>query len=403
MPWKEQNAVSLKREFVEFASVDEANVRGLCKRFDISPTTAYKWMARFEQEGVDGLQDRSRRPKTSPRKTPDAVEGKLLRVRRKHRAWGGRKIRHYLLNQGACDVPAARAITEILRRYGKIDPQESGKHAPGKRFEQRAPNELWQMDFKGHFPMLGGRCHPLTVLDDHSRFALGLKACGNETRLTVQKHLVTIFRRYGLPDRILTDNGAPWGSAHSQTSYDTQLTVWLLRLGVRTSHGRPCHPQTQGKDERFHRTLKDELLAFETFRDLTHCQDRFDRWRATYNHERPHEALAHAVPASRYRPSLKPYPERLPPIKYPPGVAVRKVRPDGYISYGGRPYLVSSAYRGHPIALRPHNEIDGLLEVLFCHHVVGQIDLCENQRENNARKIKHTREENGKCAARSHY
>lgn len=201
-----------------------------------------------------------------------------------------------MIAQGYQDVPAASTITDILRRHGRLSEDEASKHKAWTRFEHEAPNQLWQMDFKGHFPMGQGRCHPLTVLDDHSRFSLGLIACSNERTETVQRGLTSLFRRYGLPDRILADNGSPWGS-NGEHRY-TQLNVWLLRLGIITSHGRSYHPQTQGKEERFHRTLKAELLRWEDFRNLTHCQRLFDAWRNKYNMERPHEALE-----SKYRPA----------------------------------------------------------------------------------------------------
>src|SRR5262249_9640533 len=159
-----------------------------------------------------------------------------------------------------------------------------------------------------------GRCHPLTVLDDHSRFALGLEACANEQGVTVQERLTTIFRRYGLPRRMTMDNGSPWGN--DSTHPHTPLTVSLMRLGIGVGHSRPYHPQTQGKDERFHRTLKVEVLHGRTFRDLPHCQAAFDEWRTVYNVQRPHEALAMATPGSRYAISARPFPASLPAVEY---------------------------------------------------------------------------------------
>jgi hypothetical protein len=229
------------------------------------------------------------------------------------------------------------------------------------------------MDFKGHFALLNqNRCHPLTVLDDHSRYSLGLVACRNENGSTVKSCLQQIFRRYGLPSVILADNGSPWGlsTRHPYTS----LTAWMIRLGIRVIHGRPRHPQTQGKDERFHRTLKDEVLRYESFEDLQHCQKRFDDWRYIYNHERPHESLGMAVPGSRYHTSPKRLPEILPPIEYAPGDIVRKVQDGGWISYRNRGYRISGAFKGYPVALRP-TEHDGFLDVIFCHQKIAKIDL----------------------------
>ena len=191
------------------------------------------------------------------------------------------------------------------------------------------------MDFKGHLPIENSRCHPLTILDDHSRFALGLQACSDEKTQTVQQRLSAVFRLYGLPERMTMDNGSPWGGASEH--FFTPLTAWLIRLGVRVSHSRPYHPQTQGKDERFHRTLKLELLRMHTFRHLDHAQSHFDTWRNTYNLERPHESLGMQVPASRYRPSPRSFPESLPPVEYDSKDVIRKVQEGGEIWFKSRP------------------------------------------------------------------
>jgi transposase InsO family protein len=274
-------------------------------------------------------------------------------------------------------VPAASTITGILRRHGLIDPEESAKHKAWQRFEAEAPNDLWQMDFKGHFEAAAGRCHPLTVLDDHSRYALGLEACADERRATVQQRLTAIFRRYGLPRKMLMDNGPPWGT-EGQADYSV-LTVWLLRLGVGVSHSRAYHPQTLGKDERFHRTLQAEVLQYCRGLDLERCQARLDAWRLVYNLERPHEALGLAVPASRYRVSSRSFPERLPPVEYGPQDAVRKVQSEGWISFRGREFRLSKAFRGECVALRPTSR-DGIWEVVFCDQSIAQIDFKNKKR-----------------------
>ena len=197
MPWKEVSVVSSRQEFVSLALAEGANVSEFCRRFNISQKTGYKWIGRFKREGERGLQDRSRRP----HHTPEKVKKEILALRDRHRSWVGFKIRNRLLTLGTSHVPSASTITQILKRHGRIDTKESDKHKPYRRFEYPDPNDLWQMDFKGHFSLLtkGRRCHPLTVLDDHSRYALGLEACGNERRETVKTRLTYIFQRYGLP------------------------------------------------------------------------------------------------------------------------------------------------------------------------------------------------------------
>jgi transposase InsO family protein len=378
MPWNEVSIVFLRLEFVTLATAEGANVRELCRRYGVSPRTAYKWIARFQAGGADALTNRSRRPSTSPRQSLGEVEADVLRLRDQYPAWGGRKIRRCLIADGAADVPAASTITAILRRHGRLDPAATPAHRPVVRFEREAPNQLWQMDFKGHFATAAGRCHPLTVLDDHSRFNLGLFACPDEQDATTRGHLTTLFRRYGLPERILCDNGPPWGTAGSGQPY-TALGVWLLRLGIGLGHGRAYHPQTQGKEERFHRTLKAEVIQGRPFADLAECQRRFDPWREVYNHRRPHEALGLAVPASRYHPSERPFPEVLPVWDYGPGDEVRKVACDGTISFRNRPIELGKAFRGERVAVRPTSE-DGQYAVYFGVHRVAQADLrVQNQ------------------------
>lgn len=353
------------------AQQEGANIRELCRRFGISPQTGYTLRARYRQEGADGLRDRSRRPHSAPMQTVAAMEAAICAVRVAHPAWGGRKIRRYLSDHEHADVPAASTITAVLRRHDLLDPAASITHRATQRFEAAAPNALWQMDFKGKIALLHGVCHPLTVLDDHSRYALGVEACADERTATVQGRLTTIFRRYGLPLRMLMDNGPPWGDGGSRY---TALTVWLLRLGIAVSHGRPYHPQTQGKDERFHRTLKAEVLVDACFADLLAAQWSFDHWRATYNQERPPEALGLATPRSRYQISPRAYPEALPLIEYGPGDQVRKVQHDGEIHFRGRTIPISKAFRGYPVALRP-TVTDGVWAVAFCRQWITQIDL----------------------------
>lgn len=372
MPWRISSTMSERLEFVLLATQETTNIRELCRRFGISSRTGYKWLDRFANEGVSGLSDRSRRPHHSPLKTPMEVEKLVIKVRQQHPAWGGRKLEQRLLDLGAESVPRPSTITEILRRNALLDPQEAAKHRAFQRFERATPNELWQMDFKGEFRLPRGRCFPLTILDDHSRFAVGLAACVNNTTRVTQAAIIPVFRRYGLPEAVTCDNGPPWGSRFP--GYYTRFGVWLVRLGIRLYHSRPYHPQTQGKDERFHRTLDVELLRGFRGANRAHCQHHFDHWRQIYNTQRPHEALGMKVPASRYQPSPRAYPERLPAIEYGPTDIVRKVRHFGHFKYHGREYHVGSAFYGLHVALR-YTAIDGVIEVYFCQQLIRRIDL----------------------------
>ena len=374
MPWKELTTMSLRFEFITFALADDANISELCRRFNISRKTGYKWINRYCQAGYPGLAERSRRPKRSPNTTSADLQRAILQLRKRHNAWGGRKIRKRLQNLGWQKVPAASTITSILRRNGCIEPDESLKHKAWKRFEAPAPNDLWQMDFKGHFAADPGRCHPLTVLDDHSRYALGLQACGDEKGLTVQQRLTRIFERYGLPWQMLMDNGAPWGS--DQQNIFTWLTVWLIRQGIKVIHSRPLHPQTLGKDERFHRTFKAEIGQYCIGLNLAQCQRRFDTWRDVYNFQRPHESLDMQVPAERYQPSGRPYKPNPPPIEYGPDDHVRKVQQGGWISFRGREYRVPKSFCGQRVAIRT-TRTDGLYDAYFCNQKIAQLNLKE--------------------------
>jgi transposase InsO family protein len=373
MPWKEMEVMSLRKEFVVLAKQAGSNIRELCRHYGISSRTGYKWLKRYAQEGESGLEDRSKRPKHTHRRTDEEMESKVLEVR-EQTGWGGRKIARVLQGQGHTNVPHPNTITDILRRAGKLDEEECAKHQPVQRFERSQANELWQMDFKGHFPMVNGRCHPLTVLDDHSRFCLGLKACANETGGTVKGHLQAIFRQYGLPQAILCDNGGPWGAGYPDLELSA-LAVWLIRLGVHPQHGRPSHPQTQGKEERFHRTLKAELLQGRSFVDLEDCQQRFDIWRDRYNLVRPHEALQLDTPIQHFQLSQHPFPETIPSLEYGLDALVRKVQSRGRVTYHDREFNVGKGLLGEYVELRPTNK-DGIFDVYYCTYKVRQIDIA---------------------------
>jgi len=376
MPFQERSIMLQREEFCRLALSPGARRRELCRRFGIAPATAYKWLERYQALGPAGLADRPRRPHTSPARLAAAVEAQVLGVRAAHPAWGGRKIRTVLARAGLQPAPAASTITAILRRHGQLDGPGAGAPRAFRRFEQDRPNDLWQIDFKGSFALAAGRCHPLTVLDDHSRYALGLEACPDEQTATVQARLSALFGRYGLPRRILADNGPPWGTAGSGQRH-TALTVWLMDLDIGVVHGRPYHPQTQGKDERFHRTLKAEVLAGRSFANLAEVQAAFAAWRPVYNSQRPHEALGMQTPTSRYTVSPRAMPGSLPPPDYEPQALVRTVQAGGWISLQGRPIPCSKAFVGRRVALRA-TAIDGVFDLCYRRHVLTQLDLRQN-------------------------
>lgn len=368
MPWKEVSIVQLRREFVLLVK-QGGTVRALCRRFGISPTTGYKWLERYRRG--DDLGDRSRCPRHSPARSHDKVEAAVVALRQAHPHWGARKLRRYLTDRGQV-MPAVSTVHAILIRYGCISCAASAAATPWQRFEHAAPNDLWQMDFKGHFALRDGRrCHPLTVLDDHSRYSLCLAACGDEAGTTVRSCLTATFRRYGLPRRMSMDNGPPWGDTGA--AY-TAMDVWLMKQGIRVGHSRPYHPQTQGKDERFHRTLKLEVLQGQTFADLVASQGAFDRWRVLYNCERPHEALALDAPAQHYTPSTLDYQSNPPEPEYANPARVRRVQSGGWIRWQHHPYRVGKAFVSEPVELRPAAD-NRHLDVYWSIHRIACIDL----------------------------
>ncbi len=373
MPWMEVKTMELRREFVLLARTANLPFTQLCRRYNIAPKTGYKWLHRFETEGQAGLEDRSRRPHHQPRKTSPHIEQAVLKYRQECNVWSGRKIARLMKDDGHTDIPSPSTITEILRRRGLLHPGTSSPTQNYIRFEHPFPNDLWQMDFKGDFPLARGRCHTLTVLDDHSRYSLCLAACANERHETVKQHLSCTFERYGLPLRMTMDNGSPWRSGGHPNRL-TQLTVWLIEHGIAVSHSRPYHPQTQGKDERFHRTLKDELVGRQTFADLARCQAAYGPWRDRYNTRRPHEALDMDTPIQHYEPSPRAYQPNPEPYEYGVNDKLRTVGRNMTISFKYHTIGVGKALIGRRVALRPSTE-DGVYTMHFCHQQIGKIDL----------------------------
>lgn len=373
MPWQEVSVMQQRREFVRLAQMDGSNRRELCRRFGISPQTGYKWLTRW-CEGEAELTDRSRRPRHSPRRTAAAVEEEILRRRDAHPAWGARKIAA-LLERAEIAPPAVSTVHQVLCRHDRIV-RPTGGAAAAIRFEKPAPNQLWQMDFKGWFRLANEvRCEPLTVLDDHARYLLQLGACADQQAPTVRARLEETFRCYGLPDGMFVDNGAPWGSSGGERW--TRFTVWLLKLGVRVLFSRPYHPQSRGKIERLHRTLDIEVLSLRRPRDLPDAQRAFDDWREIYNHQRPHEALGQAVPAQRYRPSLRRMPDKPAEPDYDEGEIVRRVgTTKAYIQFKGRFWPVGQAFFGERLAIRPRGA-DGHYGVFFGAYQIASIDLTK--------------------------
>jgi len=384
MPFIEKSIMSQRIEFCILASKTGSNMSDLCIRFNISRRTGYKWLARYLEKGLQGLEERSRRPNNFPNKTSTSIDQYVVGLRENDPEWGAKKLHRIILNHKETGmyqystVPCKATITKILRRNGLVPADRSKQSAGFERFEHDYPNELWQMDYKGHFRLLNKEvCHPLTITDDHSRYNICLKACEDQKEITVKQSLINVFRKYGLPSKILADNGTPWGntgsnSADGSRSYTT-LEKWLIQLNIKLIHGRPYHPQTQGKEERFHRTLKQELLNYQQFRDHNHCQIRFDLWREKYNCIRPHEAIDFNTPAELYTPSIKAYPEIIDTYEYNLSDLKRKVNEKGLISFKSKEFKIGKAFAHDNVALRESQE--NMYEIYFCNQLLRTISL----------------------------
>lgn len=383
MPFNTKTVMKQKQEFVLLATNKQINFSELCQRYDISRTTGYKWLKRYKTLGEQGMHEQSRKPLTSPFQTHQGIEQRIVELRLDNPAWGAKKLYKLLeaeRSRGLFSgrIPARSTISCILKRYGLISEAKSMQSSPYQRFEYEYPNELWQMDFKGHFAMLNTkRCYPLTITDDHSRFNIGLFACGDEKYGTVKDLLITAFEKYGKPDTILTDNGSPWGVAgqHVEDGHRvfSSFEKWLISHHIRLIHGRAYHPQTQGKEERFHRTLKEELLSRQQYKNISDCQASFDLWRQKYNCYRPHEAIGFEVPATRYKPSLRNYENVVTEPVYQNGDMIRKVA-DGWLSFKGQYVKLGRAFSGDRVAIRP-TSTDGIYEVYFYDQILRKLSF----------------------------
>ena len=370
MGWKERTVKQMREEFVRRVLAKEKSKAALCREYGISRPTGDKWLRRYQEN--EPLSDRSRAPKTQPGRIAPEVEASIVQLRRQYPALGAEKLHKMMENMGCENLPCARTFNNIFARNRLISKEASlaAKHI--QRFEKEQPNVMWQTDFKGHFALANGvRCHPLNILDDHSRFCLCTEALESETFLAVKPVFERVFSEFGLPFSLLCDNGNPWGTSQS-TGY-TAFEVWLMELGVLTLHGRPLHPQTQGKQERFNRSFTRECLAGKTFQDLADAQKAFDDYRAFYNTVRPHSALELAVPASVYSTSPRPFPSHIEDWEYGNDCQLCRVKQTGYFSFEGQGYFLSEAFRGKTIAVR-ESHLPGQITLLFRQFRIGRID-----------------------------
>jgi transposase InsO family protein len=336
MPWSETTKMRERMRFVVDAEGDLYTMTELCERYGISRMTGHKWLRRFRQDGVGGLEDRSRAPENCPHRTDAEVVNALVDARHRHPNWGARKLILWVAKrQPGLRLPAASTAGDILKRLGLVKDRRRRRHLPhpGRPIaEGCSPNQLWSADFKGQFKTRDGvYCYPLTVTDSFSRYLLGCQSQLSTATIPTKKNFERVFRTYGLPDAIRTDNGTPF-SAATAISRLSRLSVWWIRLGIRPELIQPSHPEQNGRHERMHRTLKAETTRPPAAN--ARAQQRvFDSFREEFNSERPHERLANQTPASLYQPSARPYPVRLPPLEYPGHFEVRRVSRNGGIRW----------------------------------------------------------------------
>ena len=369
MSWEAKTVMEQREQFVKEATEGNGTITALCRKYGISRKTGYKWLNR----AAEGLQlcDQSRRPNQQPSKTADELEALIVQMRLSHPAWGGKTIRAVLEAAGVEGLPSDKTCCNILKRNGLIDPAESAKHTAFQRFEKHHCNEMWQTDFKGDFLLGNGvRCYPLTILDDHSRYSIRIEPKVSAT--DVKSSFIAAFQEYGLPNSVLSDNGSQFAGAHRGLS---TFERFLIDLDILPIHGRPIHPQTQGKIERFHRTFKQEALRTIPI-DMDNAATRFANWRWTYNEVRPHHALGMKTPASVYQPSTRKYYEPKPYV-YDEGSRLIKVNNWGYLRFGSNQLFLSETMADTYVEIR-FAENDKF-SVIYRNYIIASIDAVEGK------------------------
>lgn len=373
MPWRETSPMDQRLRFIADLGKGYAGFGELCNRYGISRKTGYKWLGRYEREGPRGLEDVTRRPKSSPTATPLPVVEQLLALRRSHPNWGAKKLLTVLERRGVTGLPGRSTCCDLLKRHGLVVSPRRRKYPghPGRPTSLiTAPNQLWSADFKGQFKTGDGRyCYPLTVADGHSRFLLACQGLQSTALTGVKPVFFSLFREYGLPSTIRTDNGVPF--ATTALGRLSTLSVWWIRLGITPQLIQPGHPEQNGSHERMHRTLKRET-ARPPRGSLSAQQVRFNAFRTEFNHHRPHEALNQDTPAAHYTPSVRELPRTLPEIEYPTHYEVRYVSANGGIRWRCAWVCVTHTLAGEYVGLTEVG--DGLWDVYFGPVLLGRMD-----------------------------
>lgn len=374
MPWTVTDAMKQRLRFITAYEQGHFSMTELCARFHISRKTGYKWIKRYQTHGFEALKDQSRAPKNCPHRTPRHIEQRLIEVRQAHPRWGPLKIRHYLQGHEPDQAwPAPSTIGDILKRAGLVkqrSPRAKSKHPGTAPLQATAPDQVWTADFKGQFRLGSGRyCYPLTVQEAYSRSLLLCQGLPSTHYQGAKRAFTRLFQQRGLPQAIRTDNGAPFAS--QALCGLSRLSLWWIKLGIEHQRIRPASPQENGRHERMHRTLKAET-ARPPAATMQAQQVRFDGFREVFNTIRPHQALAGAVPASRYQARARPYPSRIPPPCYAGHLEVRRVSPGGQIRFKGRFVFVTQVLHGERVGLEEVEE--GRWSVWFYDVLLGRLD-----------------------------
>jgi transposase InsO family protein/transposase-like protein len=345
MPWKETTKMEEKIEFICEWRTGKYTITELCKSFEISRPTAYKIINRFEKNGYEGLLELSRTPKRHPKETDKNVVDSIIKLKEKHRLWGAKKITKLLLKEFHSDmIPSVTTVHNILNKHGLVTPQKHLRRVKPIHpiFDPKQCNEVWSADYKGKF-LMGNKkyCHPLTIADSKSRFVFTAKGHYKETLPSAKAEFTRVFRKYGIPLQIHTDNGSPFGNVTAIQRF-TRLSYWFIELGIQPVFSDPSHPEQNGRHERMHRDLKAACALPASF-DLKAQQRRLNRFVKEYNHIRPHEALEMETPASVHDFSTRPFPEKIPNFDYEPEMRVLKITKNGAMRWGAYNWVYLSA------------------------------------------------------------
>jgi putative transposase len=375
MPWKEVKPMDEKLLFIADCLRETDSLSQLCSHYGISRKTGYKWLDRYRGAGLDGLEERSRRPHTAVGETPYAIRQTILELRRRgHEPPGPKKLQALLAARFPDQPPPCRTtIYSILKHAGLIEPQRRRRRVapqPGPLASASTPNVLWSADYKGQFKTGDGRwCYPLTVMDHASRYLLCCQGLEGTRFTDAQAIFERLFREYGLPERVRTDNGVPFASPGPAGL--SRLSIWWVRLGIRPERIEPGRPQQNGRHERMHRTLK-RAVTHPPALNLPSQQVLFDEFQHQYNEERPHESLAQISPAHCYAPSVRPYPDRLPELAYPSWFLRHKVATNGLAYCLGLRVYMGYLLAGQWVGLEAMD--DGVWDVYFGPLRLGRFD-----------------------------